>query len=223
MRSHVIDTFTLSSQPRNFGRHAAKSQPRTGHTRALTHSLTHSPTHSLTLTPRIHTSMCVKLTKRFTRGRVQRSRKWTPGGQLVCVPARSHRSLFSFYRHRKHRGEPGHTHGTHGRAHTSTWMTDHSSTQKNPPIQTFYRYHDRYSTGTHAGTVPVVIFSPMVSRTDSRHHSCDTGGPRHRRRQRTLECGPAGPAQQHGRPSVIRTNINTTQKSQFKVRQVSSC
>ena len=28
-----------------------KSQPRTGHTRALTHSLTHSPTHSLTLTP----------------------------------------------------------------------------------------------------------------------------------------------------------------------------
>ena len=58
----------------------------------------------------------------------------------------------SFYRHRKHRGEPGHTHGTHGRAHTSTWMTDHSSTQKNPPIQTFYRYHDRYSTGT----VPVV-------------------------------------------------------------------
>ena len=54
----------------------------------------------------------------------------------------------SFYRHRKHRGEPGHTHGTHGRAHTSTWMTDHSSTQKNPPIQTFYRYHDR--------TVPVL-------------------------------------------------------------------
>ena len=131
--------------------------------------------------------MCVKLTKRFTRGRVQRSRKWTPGGQLVCVPARSHRTQESFYRHRKHRGEPGHTHGTHGRAHTSTWMTDHSYTQKNPPIQTFYRYHDRYSTGT----VPVVIFSPMVSRTDSRHHSCDTGGPRHRRRQRTLECGPA--------------------------------
>ena len=153
-----------------------------------------------------------------------------PPGVSLCVfrlAPTGHRSL---YRHRKHRGEPGHTHGTHGRAHTSTWMTDHSYTQKNPPIQTFYRYHDRL-TGTvplvPVGTVPVVIFSPMVSRTDSRHHSCDTGGPRHRRRQRTLECGPAGPAQQHGRPcseaSVIRTNINTTQKSQFKVRQVSSC
>ena len=42
------------------------------------------------------------------------------------------------------------------------------------------------------------LFSVPWFPTDSRHHSCDTGGPRHRRRQRTLECGPAGPAQQHG-------------------------